>query len=114
MKVIERSKTPNGIEIQLEDWREHNTEKYPDLYGYTIGAYPISKHIGKYRWVEEREKFRLSISQSTYANYSNEDVLSDYEALKSGSKTLEDLANHFWNGKKDMWYLGMDVEYNDW
>ena len=38
----------------------------------------------------------------------------DFEALKSGIKSLEDLATHFWNGEKDMWYLGMDVEYKGW
>ena len=42
------------------------------------------------------------------------DVRADFEALKSGKKSLEDLAAHFWNGKKDMWYLGMDVEYQGW
>lgn len=110
MKILDRTKTPSGIEIQLEDWNEHNSEEYPDLYGYTIGAYPVSKHTGRYGWVQEREKFRLTISHNTYANYSNKDVLSDYEALKTGLKTLEDLAEHFWYGEKDMWYLGMNVE----
>ena len=34
-------------------------------------------------------------------------VKADYEALKNGEKNLEDLADHFWNGKKDMYYLRM-------
>ena len=38
----------------------------------------------------------------------------DFEALKSGEKTLEDLADQFWNGEKDMWLLGMNVEYKGW
>lgn len=43
MKIIERSVTPNGIAIQLEDWSEGNSKEYPDIYGLTIGAYPIAK-----------------------------------------------------------------------
>ena len=40
-------------------------------------------------------------------NYTNEDIKADFEALKSGQKSLEDFAGHIWNGKKDMNYLGM-------
>lgn len=105
---------PNGTEIQLEDWSEHNTEKYPNLYGLQIGVYPIAKKTGKYRWIDGGQTFRLTISMNEYSGYSNKDVKSDFEALKSGAKSLEDLASHFWNGKKDMWYLGMDVEYQGW
>lgn len=31
----------------------------------------------------------------------------DFEALKRGKKRLEDLSRYFWNGTKDMFYLGM-------
>ena len=48
MKVIERTIMTDGTKIQLEDWFEHNTEQYPDLYGLMIGAYPIAKNTGKY------------------------------------------------------------------
>ena len=48
MKIIERATMPDGTEILLEDWFEHNTEQYPDLYGLMIGAYPIAKNTGKY------------------------------------------------------------------
>lgn len=111
MKVIEMATMPNGTKIQLEDWSEHNSEEYPNLYGLQIGAYPIARHTGKYRLIEDRENFRLTIAMNEYTGYSNKDVRMDFEALKSGEKRLEDLASHFWNGEKDMWYLGMDVEY---
>lgn len=111
MKIIERAVTPNGIKIQLEDWSENNTKAYPNLHGFTIGTYPIAKNTGKYRWVEAGRTFRLDISMNQYRGYLNDDVKADFESLKSGEKLLEDLADHFWNGKKDMWYLGMDVEY---
>lgn len=35
----------------------------------------------------------------------------EFEALKNGTKSLKDLTVHFNNREKDMWYLGMDVEY---
>ena len=114
MKIIERATMPDGTEIQLENWSENNTEQFPDLYGLTIGVYPIAKNTGKYGWIRSGESFRIHISQNKYQNYSNDDVRADFEALKNGTKSLEDLAAHFWNGEKDMWYLGMDVEYQGW
>lgn len=114
MKVIEISNTPEGTKIQLEDWREQNTEKYPNLYGFTIGAYPAAKNNSKYRWIEGGKIFRLSISMNKYSGYLNGNVLSDFEALKTGTKKLEDLHDHFWNGEKDMWYLGLQVENNNY
>lgn len=114
MKVIERAVMSNGTAIQLEDWGDQNTSEYPDLYGLQIGAYPIAKNTGKFKWIEGGQTFRLTISMNQYTGYTNEDVKADFEALKSGEKSLEDLAAHFWNGEKDMWYLGMDVEYKGW
>lgn len=114
MKVIERAAMPDGTEILLEDWTDKNTEKFTDLYGLMIGAYPIAKNTGKYGWIRRGELFRISISQNKYTGYYNDDVRADFEALKNGTKSLEDLAAHFWNKEKDMWYLGMDVEYKGW
>lgn len=113
MKIIEHATLPDGTKIQLEDWSENNTEQFPDLYGMHIGAYPIAKNTGKY-WIQGGQPFRLTISQNKYTGYSNDDVRADFEALKNGTKALEDLAAHFWNGEKDMWYLGMNVEYKGW
>lgn len=114
MKLIERTTMPDGTEILLEDWSEHNTEQYPDLYGLMIGAYPIAKNTGKYGLIRSGEAFRISISQNKYTGYSDDNVLDDFKALKNGTKSLKDLTAHFWNGEKDMWYLGMDVEYKGW
>lgn len=114
MKVIERAVMPDGMGIQLEDWSEHNTEEYPNLYGLTIGAYPIARNTGKYRWIEGGKTFRLTIAQNEYSGYSNNDVKLDFESLKNGEKKLNDLSSHFWDGEKNMWYLGMDVEYKGW
>lgn len=114
MKTIERATMPNGTIILLEDWSDKNTKEFPDLYGLTIGAYPIAKNTGKYGWIRNDSPLRIHISQNQYTGYFNNDVRADFEALKNGTKTLEDLAVHFWNGEKDMWYLGMDVEYKGW
>lgn len=45
-KIIDKTVLSDGTKIQLEDWHSENSEKYPDLYGYMIGAYPKAK---KYR-----------------------------------------------------------------
>ena len=114
MKIIERAIMPDGTNILLEDWSDKNTEQFPDLYGLTIAAYPIAKNTGKYGWIRSGEEFRLSISQNKYTGYSNDDARTDFEALKNGTKSLKDLTVHFNNREKDMWYLGMDVEYKGW
>ena len=114
MKIIERAIMPDGTKIFLEDWSEKNIEEFTDLYGLTIAAYPMAKNTGKYGWVRSGETFCLSISQNKYQNYSNDDVRADFEALKNGTKSLEDLSDHFWNGEKDMWCLGMDTDYRPW
>lgn len=110
MKIIDKAIMKNGTKIQLEDWTEHNTTEFPDVYGLQIGAYPIAERTGKYCWIRGGEPFRLTISANKYMNYTNDDVKADFDALKEGRKTLEDLSAHFWNGKADMWYLGMPVE----
>ena len=104
MKVLEQT-TINGIVIQLEDWHENNTEDFPNLYGYTIGAYPIAKNSDYF--VKNNEPFRLTISFNPYAGYTDEKVLADYEKLKNGYITLEDLSDRYWNNKKDMYYMGL-------
>ena len=107
MKIIRKDTMPDGTKIQLEDWSEHNTQEYPNLYGLQIGAYPIAVNTGAYRFVRTGERFRLTIGMNSHTGYCNEDVFADYTALHHGIKTLQDLAEHFENRKKDEWYLGM-------
>lgn len=114
MKILERFTLEDGTDIQLEDWHDYNSEEYPDLYGYVIGAYPLAKNTSKNGLVRNLHNFRLSVSINKYSNYFDDDVNKDFESLKNGSKTLKDLSDHFWNGDKDKWYLGMDVEYGGW
>ncbi|MGL6174895.1 MAG: hypothetical protein ACRC1P_09860 [Cellulosilyticaceae bacterium] len=102
MKVLERAVTPNGIAIQTEEWKDGKI---------SIGAYPIARNTGKYKWVEAGDNFRLSINRNWN---SCSDVLDAFNGLIEGSITLEDLADHFWYGDKDKWYLGMEVQYLGW
>lgn len=96
MQILERATMPNGIQIQLEE-----------LGGQLmIGAYPIAQRTINY-WIQGGEMFRLTISENQYQGYTNEMVKSDYEALKSGEKSLKDLKSHFWNGNRDAYALGI-------
>ena len=81
-KIIDKAVLSDGTKIQLEDWHSENSEKYPDLYGYMIGAYPKAKNTGKWGWVRTGETFRLSIGRNEYAKYTDDMVLADYESLK--------------------------------
>jgi len=110
MKIVKESTLKDGTHIQLEDWSGHNTEDFPNLYGLTIGAYPIAQRTGEYGLVESGKRFRLTISFNPYQNYTNKDVLEDFQALIDGEKSLQDLAEHFWNGEKDKYYLGMETD----
>lgn len=74
MKILEKTATPNGTEIQLEDWGGK----------LAIGAYPVAKN--GFGFVKYGEKFRLTISENQYVGYSNDDVKADFEKLKTGEK----------------------------
>lgn len=100
MKIIDKAILPDGTKIQLEDWHSENSEKYPDLHGYTIGAYPIAKNTSSSGWIRKGETFRLGIARNEYKKYTDDMVLTDYEALKNGTKTLADLREHFLERRK--------------
>lgn len=107
MKILDRAMLPDGVEIFLEDWSEHNSVDYPDTYGVEIGAYPVAKRNGKNGFVQEGKIFRLSIKENKSKNYSCDNVRADFEALKNGTKKLEDLSEYFFDREKAKWYLGM-------
>lgn len=108
-KILERNTLPNGDDIQLEDWSPNNTPEFPNLYGLTIAAYPLLARSDRYTLVKPGDRFRLQISYNSYAGYTNEAVQTDYWALVCGEKKLEDLADHFDDGERSKWKLGMDV-----
>lgn len=107
-KIIDNAILSDGTEIQLEDWHSKNSKEYPNLHGYTIGAYPIARNTSRSGWVRKGEKFRLDIARNEHANYTDDMVLADYEELKNGTKTLADLKSYFWNGEIDCYVLGLE------
>lgn len=97
MTILEKAITPDGIEIQLEKWND----------GLTIGAYPIAKANSESGWIQSGNRFRLTISNNKYLNYTSDDVKNDFEALKIGRKSIVDLSEYFWYGEKDCHVLGI-------
>jgi hypothetical protein len=108
MTIVDKGVMPDGTEIQLEDWRQD----YDNLFGYMIATYPIAKNTGKRGWVRGGREFRLSITINECKNY--DAVKAEYDALIRGEKTLEDMAQYFYDGERAMWYLGMNVKRKDW
>lgn len=83
MKVLKKSKTLNGIDIQIEDW----SENYPELCSYadTIAAYPPKIENPK-------DGFRLEL------RFNREDeALEAFKSLESGEKKLRDYQEEFLN-----------------
>lgn len=113
-KIIDKAILSDGTEIQLEDWHSENSKEYPNLHGYTIGAYPIARNTSRSGWIRKGEKFRLDIARNEYANYTDDMVLADYEALKNETKSLADLREHFWNRDKDAFYLDLIDKEPEW
>lgn len=81
MKVLERTKTPRGIDIQIEDWEEN----FPNIYGYgeTLAAFP--KTI-----TNPDNRVRLEIEFNSY-----EEAKEALRALEAGEKELRDYKENF-------------------
>lgn len=105
MKVLDRAKTPEGIDIQIEDWKE----TYSFINTLNIATYPIAKNTSKYRWVEGGRRFRLNIS--TFNN--DEEVKQAFDDLISGNKQIIDFSEQFENGDKDKFYMGLIPIFNE-
>ena len=98
-KILERAVTPDGINIQIEDW----TEIYPDTYkAYNIGCYPVAKQTGRYGLIKKGDKFRCNIENFT----DNAKVKEVFELLKSGEKTIYDFEKNIID-LKYRYYLGL-------
>lgn len=100
-KITRRDTMPDGTKIQIEDWKE----VYPDIEKTVmIAAYPIAKSDSI--WIRKGESFRLQISRSFS---SDKEVECIYQGLIDGVIKLEDLAEHYYNGDKDKFYMGMEA-----
>lgn len=56
----------------------------------------------------------MSIGRNEYAKYTDDMVLADYESLKNGTKTLANLREHFNDGAKHEFYLGLIDKEPEW
>ena len=94
LQIIEKTKMPNGTQIQLE---------YSDSIGWHIGAYPIAKATGKYNLVRRGKTFRLTLTRFNDEKHCK----LVFGVLKRGEIELEHLAGFYWNGSKDAYYMGI-------
>lgn len=81
MKVLEKTKTPRGIDIQIEDWEDN----FPEVYGYgdTLAAFP--KTI-----TNPDNQVRLEMQFK-----SHEEAKEALKALEAGEKELRDYRENF-------------------
>ena len=106
MKIKERNIMPDGTHIQIEDWKAD----YPGIINtISIVTYPKAKNTGKYNLVKRGETFRLELLREFSTD---EQAYKLFHQLICGEVKLEDLSKHYWNGKKDMYYMGL-VESED-
>lgn len=103
MKILERAKTPEGFDIQIEDWEED----YSFMNIHSIAAYPKAKNGSKYQWIKAGEEFRLGINR--FKN--NEEAKQAFDDLINGIKTIEDFSEQFYHGNKHRFYLGLINDY---
>lgn len=87
MKILEKGKTAEGYDIQVEDW----SENYSFLrHGDTLAAYQIAKESIPWIFGIERGKvFRCEFNFSCYA-----ETQEAFKALEEGRATLADYAEY--------------------
>ena len=95
MKVIQKSKTPDDITIQIEDWKKD----YDFIKTLSISAYPLAKESDDFM-IKRNNKFRLELS--TFK--SDTEVLDLFHKLEKGTISLKDCIIYF-NNKNDAQYL---------
>lgn len=79
-KIIDKAVLSDGTKIQLEDWHSENSEKYPDLYGYMIGAYPKAKNTAKENSLEYVDSFETG----------KRNILFDFSLLDNTDKLTDE------------------------
>ena len=98
MKILEKATTPDGIDIQIEDW----SDNYLFMNILSIGVYPTAKQSDTV-WIIPNERFRMSLDKFK----SDSETLEVFRKLKNGNCKLEDLTEHFEEKTKNMYYLGL-------
>lgn len=111
MQILDKTVTPDGIEIELHDLSgEH---RLPDYNGMTINFCTVAKNTfppNKGWYSQKGKEFRSCVY--SFGKYTEDMLKEDYEALKNGTKTLADLKEHFWNHQRDCSVLGLEGSEN--
>lgn len=98
MKILEKATTPDGIDIQIEDW----SDTYSFMNILSIGVYPIAKQSDTI-WIIPNKRFRMSLAKFK----SDSETFEVFRKLKNGSYKIEDLTEHFEEKTNNMYYLGL-------
>lgn len=95
--LLETAETPSGIWIELGITIKTEVLGFEVYHSHTfeISAFPTVKKKIPGSTLEIGEKFRLDIHESRRKGYSSRDIVKDFESLKNGDKTIEDLFMYF-------------------
>lgn len=90
MKVIEKAVTPEGYNIQIENWKED----YPTIFKTLgIGAYPKANDTNKYGLIRRNKPFRVDICRGFN---SDDKVYEVFRSIVDGTTQIKDYAEQFW------------------
>lgn len=87
MKVLERTVTKNGIDIQIEDWsKNYSFHQFGDV----VGLYPKATHTADnvLQYPRFNEKFRIEMHCKN-----NEEAKNVMEELKNGNKSIKEYSS---------------------
>jgi len=90
MQVLQKAITPDGIAIQIEDWRD----LVPSALLLLV-AYPAAKRDCEFGFSKAGQIIRLNLFAGRDSFKSDDEVISAFEAMKTGSKQLDDFSNYF-------------------
>lgn len=101
MEVLKRATTPEGIAIQIENWKETYKGIFTTI---SIGAYPIAKNSGF--CIRRDNPFRVDICRGFK---SDDEVEKVFSQLQTGEVTIESLSKQFWD-PRSAYYLGIESQ----
>ena len=88
MKVLEKATTPDGVKIQIEDWKE----KYSFIRTLNIACYPIATKTQNSPFgLRNGITFRIALDK--FEN--DEEVYTTFNKLQSGEVKIEELSSKF-------------------
>lgn len=82
-----KATTPDGIKIQVEDWRNIYAF-YETLH---LVAYPVAQKTSKYGLIRDGESMRYEMPNNWH---SDEEVMQAFKDLQSGKIKITDLKHH--------------------